>query len=1151
MPSADNKATADVGTDQASEDVCVIPDAMRKLVIPRRRIGGTGSSGDVGDAAIEARAADPLAADRLAAWLADQHSVIAAILDEPESDPGLAKEYRASNGNLAEATPRAAAVAAALAISPSTPSYAAPADLIDAWIATRGILFAVEAAIDLFGVVVATSFDGRRMSEPRLHFRIADWPVSYTVDLRYALATRLREHLAAASDADYAQVAELLASFRSSTPAPHDGATQQRMLTSFLMPERTDWVDADLAAFPADERNMLAPWLAACSISTAEQIAALPVRDAGMLWVVREERALWTALDGAGAELLPVLTTLLDRFSYPDGVPHLLGVIACVPSPEALRFLIDNIAKKHYTAAVLEAVKRFPRRALRLLAAAARHDNPSGVAAANVLRVHVLAHDSLVRAELDSLDPAARAVVEGVLAANVRIADADPADLPKLFVDPPWVEGTAQAAKPTVIRGLTAPTETVMAWRDGEREEWASTEVVDNPRWNNISLEVIAGKITEEGTAYWYHDGYFTVNAPDDLVRSVLPRWKPDPWEAGVWVRRLVARFGAEALPPVLHLARRRPAEFAQLLGPFAAPEAAVLAADWLSRMKSARSVASAWLDRHPATAARTLIPLAVGKPGKARDAAELALRTLAGGGHGDVVAAAAAEYGEAVSAAVAAIAADDGTRALPKVMPAIPDWADPKVLPQILLKGRQTALPEAATAHLVTMLAVSQPEKPYPGVLLAREICDPASLAGFAWALFEGWRSSEFPPKEAWAFEALRWFGDDQIVRRLAPLIRLWPGENGHHRAVAGLDVLAGIGGHTALMHLYGIAQKAKFKGLKERATQRIDDIAEDLGLTADQLGDRLVPDLELDASGTLLLDYGPRRFSVGFDEQLKPYVADQTGKRIKALPKPGAKDDPQLAPAAYQRFSVLKKDARTLASDQIARFELAMVAQRRWTREEFTEFFVKHPVLRHVVRRLVWATYVDDRLQDTFRVAEDLSFADAAEDEFRLAEDAVIGIPHPLHFSELIPAWSEVFADYELVQPFDQLGRSVHALTEQEAASGALTRFSGVDVPVGKVLGLERRGWRRGEPQDAGIQGWIFRRLPEGGSITVTLDPGVTVGYVTEFSATQRFPAVFISPYADGGDHDPRRAYAPFSTLDPVTASELLRDLTEATAE
>ena len=166
--------------------------------------------------------------------------------------------------------------------------------------------------------------------------------------------------------------------------------------------------------------------------------------------------------------------------------------------------------------------------------------------------------------------------------------------------------------------------------------------------------------------------------------------------------------------------------------------------------------------------------------------------------------------------------------------------------------------------------------------------------------------------------------------------------------------------------------------------------DIADELGLTSEQLGDRLVPDLGLAPSGTLVLDYGPRQFTVGFDEQLKPFVTDQAGRRLKALPKPGAKDDAELAPVAYQRFSGLKKDVRTLAASQIARFELAMVMQRRWTSEEFGEYFVGHPLLRHVVRRLVWATFAGGRGRRPVPGRGRPNLADVSDDAYILPDDA-----------------------------------------------------------------------------------------------------------------------------------------------------------------
>ncbi len=145
--------------------------------------------------------------------------------------------------------------------------------------------------------------------------------------------------------------------------------------------------------------------------------------------------------------------------------------------------------------------------------------------------------------------------------------------------------------------------------------------------------------------------------------------------------------------------------------------------------------------------------------------------------------------------------------------------------------------------------------------------------------------------------------------MRNLAPLIRAWPGEGGHTRAVAGLEILSTIGSDVALMHLHGIAQKVKFKGLKDRANEKMAEVAAALELRPEQLADRLLPDFGLDDTGSLTLDYGPRRFVVGFDEQLKPFVADAEGKRLKALPKPGAKDDAERAPEAYRRFSGLKR--------------------------------------------------------------------------------------------------------------------------------------------------------------------------------------------------------------------------------------------------
>lgn len=79
-------------------------------------------------------------------------------------------------------------------------------------------------------------------------------------------------------------------------------------------------------------------------------------------------------------------------------------------------------------------------------------------------------------------------------------------------------------------------------------------------------------------------------------------------------------------------------------------------------------------------------------------------------------------------------------------------------------------------------------------------------------------------------------------------------------------------------------------------------------------ELEDRLAPDLGLDDNGSLLLDFGPRQFTVSFDETLKPFVRDASGSRLKDLPKPNKSDDESQANDAVNRYKLLKKDARTV---------------------------------------------------------------------------------------------------------------------------------------------------------------------------------------------------------------------------------------------
>ncbi len=600
-----------------------------------------------------------------------------------------------------------------------------------------------------------------------------------------------------------------------------------------------------------------------------------------------------------------------------------------------------------------------------------------------------------------------------------------------------------------------------------------------------------------------------------------------------------------------LHSFSRYPQEGFAVANYFAATELAPAVARAFNKLKTLRQDARIWLLKYPEHAITGLLPAALGKTGEAQDNARAALRMLTENGHQPLLQEIARRYNQPeVTDAVNALLALDPLDNHPTKIPTLPTFYQPSLWTRPLLKANAQSLPDSALLHLGEMLRFPQEEALYPGLLQVKDACTTDSLAEFAWDLFTAWQTAGAPSKESWAFTALGVLGNDDTARKLTPLIRAWPGESQHKRATVGLDILAAIGSDIALMQLNGIAQKLKFKALQERAKEKIANIAESRELTVAELEDRLAPDLGLDDNGSLLLDFGPRQFTVSFDETLKPFVRDASGSRLKDLPKPNKSDDESQANNAVNRYKLLKKDARTVAAQQVARLESAMCLRRRWSPENFQLFLVEHPLVRHLTRRLIWGVYsAENQLLACFRVAEDNSYSTADDDLFTLPEgDISIGIPHVLEISPTdAAAFGQLFADYELLPPFRQLDRNSYALTEAERNASELTRWAGRKCPSGRVMGLANKGWMRGEPQDGGWIGWMIKPLGRR-SLIMEIDEGFAVGMSpAELSAEQLLSKLWLwegkaESYGWGSNSTQE---AQFSVLDAITASELINDI------
>jgi hypothetical protein len=396
---------------------------------------------------------------------------------------------------------------------------------------------------------------------------------------------------------------------------------------------------------------------------------------------------------------------------------------------------------------------------------------------------------------------------------------------------------------------------------------------------------------------------------------------------------------------------------------------------------------------------------------------------------------------------------------------------------------------------------------------------------------------------KHRWVVPAAANIGGDACATLIGAHLR---SENHELRCTGdvGVEALVDIGTRSALLELAHLGRKFPTKTRGELAQRSLDQIAEAKGLTSDQLQDRILPDGGLDAAGRRSFSYGPREFELVLDEQLVPVLRAADGRRVTSLPKPNSKDDAALAEEARTSWKIAKTQVAQTARWLAARFQTAMIEGDAWSAGEFNEYFRRHPLARHVVRRLLWRCTSADGAR-CFRIAEDDTLADCNDAPVELPTDAA-GI-RPIHPLELDPgareSWQHLFAEYQIVSPFPQLDRPVFHLAPQQADLRVVTTFPNPRVDAkALIFPLENRGWERERMPDNGTLNRHTRTFRAAGvSACLHYDPGGFLGDLPG-SGVQVLTQLYFVP-ASGQPH-PSQAL-PLSAVPPMAYSETLRDI------
>jgi hypothetical protein len=187
------------------------------------------------------------------------------------------------------------------------------------------------------------------------------------------------------------------------------------------------------------------------------------------------------------------------------------------------------------------------------------------------------------------------------------------------------------------------------------------------------------------------------------------------------------------------------------------------------------------------------------------------------------------------------------------------------------------------------------------------------------------------------------------------------------------------------------------------------------------------------------------------------------------------------------------------------------------------------------------VWGLFdAANRLEGTFRVSAEGELSNLQDDPVKLPEAARIGLPHPLELAALDPAlaaaWGVVLADYEVMQPFEQLVRQTFTLDPSLRTRRELPQWAGRQVSNAGLMGLESRGWLR-EVGEGGMVDSFNKSLAGGLRLCVQLEEGWFVQDVPDGKALQTVRAVALA----GTD----ATAGTLGELSPIAFSEIERDL------
>ncbi|MFK7752125.1 MAG: DUF4132 domain-containing protein [Sedimentitalea sp.] len=304
-------------------------------------------------------------------------------------------------------------------------------------------------------------------------------------------------------------------------------------------------------------------------------------------------------------------------------------------------------------------------------------------------------------------------------------------------------------------------------------------------------------------------------------------------------------------------------------------------------------------------------------------------------------------------------------------------------------------------------------------------------------------------------------------------PAIAAFLKKNGRYvsQAKALVETAYAMGSKEAVQVLVATATRFRQRTVCDLADVLVKDLAEARGWSEDELADRSVPTAGFEDDGTLILEVGEQAklYTARLNDDLGIVLANADGKEVKALPS-GTDPTTKEAKAA---LSAAKKTLKAAATQQQARLYDAMLSTRIWASETWRDDLTEHPIMRRLIKRMIWRGLDGDGAQiASFRPTDEGEFLNADGDDVDLTAFAKIDIAHTANLEEdQREAWLRHLKDFDVKALFPQVSRPVRKLSPDMARARRLDDREGWMLSTFQLRAAAKKaGYERGATGDGG---------------------------------------------------------------------------------